>query len=743
MLTSVLTVCVSFLATPAETPGREGSGREFLEKSSASREPSDGAPGLLDREAFDYFERRIRPVLANRCYRCHSDSAEKLRGGLRADHRAGLLAGGKSGEPAVVPGKPEASKLLRALRGDGLRMPPDGPLEESVIRDFERWVKAGAADPRAESSGVPIRGALSFWSFEAPRARTPPGGSRSSWPRQQLDHWILARLEEASLEPSPEAHRQVLIRRLFLNLTGLPPTPDSMRAALEDPSPDAYERLVDRLLASPRFGEHWARMWLDVARYAEDQAHIVGNNKSLFYPNAYLYRDWVIRAFNDDLPFEAFVEYQLAADVVDPDGPHIAALGFLGLGPKYYDRGRLEVKAEEWEDRVDVVTRGFLGMTVACARCHDHKYDPVSTEDYYALAGVFASTQMFNRPLQNKTEQKKGQSKNPGEAMHVVREHKPTDLNVFVRGDVQNKGPLVPRRSLPILHVGSSAPELREGSGRAQLAGIIASPNNPLSARVFVNRVWTRLFGRGLVGTPSNFGTLGERPTHPELLDNLAVRFGRSGGSTKTLVHALVTSATFRQGNGRGGDVERDPGNRLYSRMTRRRLAVEIWRDSLLSAAGDLSDTIGGPSMDPTESRSRRRTVYSEVSRFRLHPMLALFDFPDPNVHAGSRSETITSLQKLFVLNNPFMLAVAERLVARVERELAVRVGESDVEAAKASTIDRIEVFYSILFQRPPSRDEFRLGVEFIGGDAGETSEGVWLEYAQVLLAANELFYVD
>src|SRR5207253_60983 len=377
--------------------------------------------------------------------------------------------------------------------------------------------KDGAADPReAKAAAAPPafdrEAARRFWAFRPPARQSLPRVRNQAWPAQPIDFFILARLEQAGFEPAPAAGRRTWLRRISFDLIGLSPTPEKIEAFVHDAAPDAYERVVDDLLASPHFGEHWARMWLDVARYGEDQAHIVGNDRSLCYPDAYLYRDWVIRALNRDMPYDRFVKLQLAADLLEPENvTGLPALGFLGLGPKYYDRRKLEVMADEWEDRVDVVGRGLLGLTVACARCHDHKYDPIPTEDYYALAGVFASSSMYNRPLQVTTEKKPDKGKEPKYTMHIVREDKPTDLSVFVRGDVNSKGPVVKRH---FLHVLSSAEPraFPHGSGRQDLAEAIASRDNPLTARVFVNRVWAQCFGRGLVGTPSNFGSLGDRP---------------------------------------------------------------------------------------------------------------------------------------------------------------------------------------------------------------------------------------
>jgi hypothetical protein len=717
------------------------------------------------RAQVEYFEKKIRPVLVTHCYKCHSAQAAKVKGGLLLDTRDGLLKGGASG-PAIIPGDPTASLLLKALRHEDLEMPPGAKLPDSVIADFQSWIKQGAADPRAGQAvtaadkATDIAAGKKLWSFQPPRAYAAPQVRNAAWLRTKIDAFILARLEQAGLAPSPPADRQTWLRRVSFDLTGLPPTPEEIDAFVSDPSPDAPARVVERLLESPHYGEHWARLWLDVARFAEDQAHIVGSNRSLFYPNAYLYRDWVIRALNQDMPYDRFIKLQLAADLIAPDDrADQAALGFMGLGPKYYGRGNPAVMADEWEDRVDTLSRGLLGLTVACARCHNHKFDPIPTEDYYALAGVFASTRMFNRPLTDQAAKKQdGEASQPTDAMHIIREGTPTDLNVFVRGDIANKGPLARRHFLHVLCDGEPKP-FSHGSGRKELAEAIASSKNPLTARVIVNRIWAQHFGRPLVATPSNFGALGERPTHAELLDDLAVRFMETGWSLKWLQREIVLSAAYGQsskpltptlspggrgrdhratlspqgrGQGEGGRAV-DPDNRLLSRMNRRRLSVEAWRDAVLAATGRLQATVGGPSLDPQDPKESRRTVYSAVSRLELNRMLALFDYPDPNVHADHRTETTTPLQKLFVLNSPFMVAEAANLAQRLQRETPTTDDQADRR--------RIERAYRLLYGRPATEQEVRLGLAFL--TQGDDRAALWQQYAQVLLAANEMLFVD
>lgn len=680
----------------------------------------------------EFFERKIRPVLVQHCYECHAGDADLIQGGLRLDDPGAMLRGGDSGA-AVMPGLPDKSLLLAAIRYDGFEMPPDGPLDQRIVKDFQHWIELGAVDPREESSApmqqnesIDWQEARKFWSFQPPQIHQPPKTKNQDWSVSKVDCFLLAGLEQNGLIPNPEANKRTLIRRLSFDLIGLPPTPDQVADFLGDGRPDAVRRLVDALLSSPQHAERWARMWLDVARYAEDQAHKVGNNDSLTYPNAYRFRDWVIDALAADLPYDDFIRLQLAADLIDATNQedHLA-LGFLGLGPKYYRRNSPEVMADEWEDRVDIVSRGLLGLTVACARCHDHKFDPIPTSDYYALAGVFAGTEMFNRPISEAVEKKGGQAKQPQDAVHIVREGKPRDLNVMIRGDVNNLGPTVRRGFLTV--VSEQLEPFTDGSGRRELAEAIVDPSNPLTARVIVNRVWHRLMGRALVGTPSNFGSMGEEPSHPELLDDLSVRFMENDWSLKWLQREIVLSAAYRQTSEVCDEKANvDPENRFHWRMPRKRLSVEAYRDSMLMVAGRLESAIGGRSIQPDEPGSQRRTVYSEVSRMDLNPMLARFDFPDPNVHSAARYETTTPLQKLFLLNSPFFVHQADALAARLRTH-------------GGSYQSQIEFVYQLLYSRLPTEQELSLGESFIG--AGDESR--WSQYAQTLLISNEMFMVD
>ena len=692
-----------------------------------------------DSERAAFFERKIRPVLVEHCYSCHSEQAAddgELKGGLKLDSRESLTAGGDSG-PAVIPNDAAKSLLLSAMRYEDFEMPPKQQLPDEIVADFEHWIESGAYAPPQLKRDQPttsfadfIQASKDAWAYQTPKMQTLPDVRDTTWPRARLDYFVLSKLEGVDLQPSKEAERRTWFRRVHYDLTGLPPTHAAMEEFLADRSTEAFSLAVDRLIALPQFGEQWARMWLDVARYAEDQAHIVGNNESLFYPNAYRFREWVIKSLNDDMPYDRFIELQLAADLITPELiEDDVALGFIGLGPKYYDRKRLQVKADEWEDRIDTVTRGLLGLTVACARCHDHKFDPISTKDYYGLAGVFASTRMYNRPIKDsKTESKDGK-KAPKNTVHIVREGEPTDLNVFIRGNVERKGELVKRRYLELLSR-EGPNEFEKGSGRQELAARIANAENPLTARVYVNRVFGKLMGRSIVGTPSNFGKLGQQPTHPELLDDLAIRFTQNEWSLKWLVRDVVLSSTYRQSSQPDEKLlAADPANRLFGRMNRRRLTIENWRDTVLSLAGQLDTRIGGRSIDIADRKQSRRTVYAKISRFQLHSMLSLFDFPDANVHAATRVETTTPLQKLFVLNHPFVVGFAADVSTKLNSI------DSKIE-------ERIERAYQAIFTRMPNPEELRLGVQYHRDSAGN-SDTAWKNYVHALLASNELMFID
>ena len=592
------------------------------------------------------------------------------------------------------------------------------------------WPGTAATDTD-KATPIDWEKARKWWAYQAPQKNKLPAVSNSAWPSQRIDHFILAKLDSEQLTPSPETTKRILARRLYLDLTGLPPTPAETAVFLSDETGDAYERLVEELMQRRAFGERLASMWLNNVRYAEDQAHQVGANTAFFYPNAYRYREWVIDAFNNDVPYDKFIRKQLAADLIkDTPTGDLPALGFIGLGHKYYNRGRLDVKAEEWAEQVDTLTRSLLGLTVACAQCHAHKYDAFTQKDYYALAGVFASTDLVDRMADGSEIKKDTEAaKKRIDTIHMVHDKKPENLHVFLRGNTQTKGDIVPRRFLRVLSEGEPKP-FTQGTGRLELAESIVSPDNPLTARVVVNRVWSMFFGRGLVTTPSNFGLLGTKPSHPALLDDLAVRFMENGWSMKRLIREMVLSSTYRQCSDES-EANRaiDPGNTHLWRMNRRRLSIEQWRDSIL-AAGDNLERTGGKSLELTDKKNVRRTVYARVSRKKLNDMLMQFDYPDPNVHAAKRSATTTAMQKLFVMNNRFMVEQAKRLAKRV-------TGDSPDASA-----EQVQSIYDILYNRKPSAAELDLALRFLKLPA-ESRLTRWEQYSHALLAANEMSYID
>ena len=912
----------------------------------------------LDARSVEFFEANVRPLLVRHCYECHSDVAAiagKLEGDLRLDNRAGVQQGGASG-PVIVPGKPDESVLIKSVRytDKALQMPPQEPLSAEQIGILEKWVGMGAPDPRekntsgaAEKRGIDFEAGRQLWAFQPPVRHAAPHVVDSNWPQQPLDHFVLAALEQRSLQPVRLATRQELIRRATFDLIGLPPTPEEVTAFENDPEPGAWDRVIDRLLSSPHYGERWGRYWLDVARYADDQ----GNSFLTPTPAAYLYRDWVVKALNDDMPYDEFVRLQIAGDEVP--GPaadyvtRLAGLGFQSLGPQFRKgaAGEAKAKADELEDRVDTLSRGILGLTVSCARCHDHKFDPIPTRDYYSLAAAYNGADWPTRMLaspetieahkqwtaqveQQTTSLKKwkeDQSRQIGrlaleradayviaaDKMLVLRNHKlPLDDNAFAKQeslelyflnrwvkilgestdepifkglreaakqandsatvestdsmrqqaealkmavlaaldalkaseqpvtdpakqptpvppeierlltvlwkdanapffvaendlagllaepekhqladlqtqlDALTKNPAPSGPMMPSIHGGGQAMQVfvrgnpenlgepappgfprilssldnqSEGKpfSRLDLANAIVSPQNPLTARVFVNRVWHYHFGRGIVPTLSNFGKLGSPPTHPELLDTLAVQFMESGWSIKWLHREIMRSATYQLSSAQhSGNMAIDPGNEYLWRMTPRRLDIEAWRDALLSVAGKLDHQVGGPSVDQTtpgvkeiegfnffnrlngfeadNPAGRRRTLYTVVSRYAPNATLTLFDFPEPNVTSDQRNVTTVPQQQLFVLNSPFMFEMSREFAKRLEQ-------------AASNEHDRLQRGWQLAYGRPPTEDEIAVALTFLQTPAEPPTADQLNQLellAHALLASNEFMFL-
>jgi hypothetical protein len=927
--------------------------------------PTPGDPG------FDFFEKKIRPVLVENCYSCHSVAAKKQRGELLVDSREGLLTGGESG-PAVVPGKLKESLLLKALHytDKDLRMPPKGKLSAAVIADFEKWIAMGAPDPRSAAVaktkyGPSVEEGRKFWAFRPVQKYDPPAVRDKAWPRGSIDHFVLAGLERKGLKPAPAADRGVLLRRVHFALTGLPPSPDDTDAFIADRSPQAFEKVVDRLLASPRYGERWGRFWLDVARYAES----TGGGRSLLLKDAWRYRDYVIRAFNNDTPYNRFLIEQIAGDLLpamneDERYWQLVATAYLLLGPHNYERQDKPVlEMDIIDEMLDTVGKSVLGMTLGCARCHDHKFDPIPTKDYYALAGIFKSTRFIVHGNVSKwaeqslpmppdmelaaqkheaavaalkeriaiaraAEKKSGkgvevtvkgaldpkalpgividdeQAKRIGSWKHSVfsgnfigkgylyddrgfkdnktltfnpeipksgfyevrfayvphtnratkvgirvfhsdgedtvyvnqREAPPidgrfvslgrfrfdrgnqwfvmvltektdghvtadavqflpdglppakaptaaapqvkamagdaraleaelkallakaperpvaiavgdgekaTNMHVCVRGNFHNKGETVPRGFLQVLTPkGEKTTVQGKGSGRKEFAEWLVRPDNPLPARVMVNRVWHHLFGAGLVRSVDNFGATGETPSHPELLDHLATRFVEQGWSFKKLIREIVLSQTYQMSSTPDADTAKaaaqvDPENRLLWKMNRRRLDAEAIRDTLLTVSGQLDLTAGGPTIKKGTAVERdykfedtRRSVYTPVFRNRTLELFEVFDFADPNVCMGRRNVSTVAPQALYLMNSPFVLAQAKAAAARV---LAVQ-GLDDA--------GRVERMYRLTLDRAPTAKERQIALEFLRNEP-EPRAAAWERLQQALFACIDFRYVN
>jgi hypothetical protein len=908
-----------------------------------------------DSRTLEFFEAKIRPVLVEQCYSCHSAAAEKdnkLRGGLRLDTRAGLIKGGDHG-PVVVPKSAASSKLISALQHQALKMPPSGKLPDAVIANFIQWVDQGALDPRdgkAVAAPVAVEKGRDFWAFQEPRLHPQPKVKQTDWPRKELDWFVLAARESRGLKPVAPASKAEWLRRATLDLTGLPPTPEEIDVFDKDNRPDADARVVDRLLASPQYGERWGRYWLDLARYTNDFGGTVDPVQA---PEAYRYRDWVIQAFNRDIGYDQFIRLQLAGDLMTEPATdyeeRLIGLGFQGLGQKFSGNatGMEKMKvADELDDRVDTACRGLLGLTVSCARCHDHKFDPIPTSDYYSLAAAYNGAQWnFERRIASpqavsafeqwtqtladrkkemeqiaqpegtkiglrelrridrylltawkirvlaqkkikideqeiaryeqlnplilsrwvtalttgkpaltlmanwntaadkatkaalatagdvdapselieqgvklaavvadacqelerigglekvKTlssernnvfrsfllfdgtvyrlsaedavpflnpEQRKRYDEIAADVQRLTKAQPPTPQKAFsvngggqamqinVRGNPEQLGETATPGFLRILRppyvglsrptptkasVGLESPTYSKTFTRLDLANSITDRHNPLTARVWVNRVWHYHFGRGIVGTLGNFGQLGDRPTHPELLDTLAVRFMDSGWSTKWLHREIMLSAAYRASCvANAANLAIDPDNVYLWRTSPRRLDFEAWRDSMLAVSGTLDARIGGPPKDgakelhPDDPANHRRTIYCFISRFKPNPTLTLFDFPEPNVTSDRRNVTTIPQQQLFALNSPFVIAAAKAFAARIEKQ------EKDEDA-------RIRLAWRLAFGRLPEPREIELSHAFLHRPTEPKSQmNPWQQLCHSLFAANEFAFLN
>ena len=778
-----------------------------------------------------FFEAKIRPVLAENCYRCHSSTMVAPKGGIILDTKEGLHS-------IVVPGKPAESRIMEVLSYEDpvVQMPPPGKLTDAILADFTKWIAAGAVDTRVTApaataaasvqyKGMSLADGRKWWAFQpvavmaAPKL-TPAQGA----PANKIDNFVFAKLAANRLKPSPRADKRTLAMRAYVDLVGYKPTFAEVQAFVGDKSPKAYEQLVDRLMASPQYGERWGRHWMDVARYAEDNPTSEATNPG--YPYAWRYRDWIVESMNADVPYDRFVKLQLAADLMpDARREDMRALGYVGAAPIYHHDLRLSgdviggFLTDDWDERIDAVSRGLMGVSIGCARCHDHKFDPFTQKDYYALMGVFASTVRVERPtfkVDAKVEQRymwlqrqlfdmaysvnllknegstftngaekaakwkadvadlKTQAttelaaypqliaslekywapkppaapaargaRNTGsddpymnavfEAAQYVNATDPTytfiaykpgearDVPVMKAGNYASPGAMVPRGFPAVFARGDAT--FKQGSGRLELANRIFTDSEGLTARVIVNRVWGWHFGHGLVNTPSDFGTQGEKPSHPELLDDLAARFIAHKWSLKWLNREIMLSATYQQSSQpRADGVAADEANALLWRQNPQRLDSEAFRDTLVRAAGVLDTKVGGPPGDMDGDAYYRRAIYGRVSRARSSQMQALFDFPSPVQTAPDRDVTTSTLQQIFLMNSAFLQNLS---AAAVKKSAATGAGQPQQVAA----------LYRQVLSRNPTPAETAAALAYL-------QKGSLPRYAQILLSTNEEIFL-
>ncbi len=806
-----------------------------------------------------FFERKIRPVLVAKCYQCHSAEAEKVKGSLLLDTREGIRMGGATGH-AVEPGDLKGSLLITALHGvkkDSL-MPPKEKLSPEVIADFEKWVLMGAPDPRDGKAKVAKKPELAdgknFWAFQPVKPVAVPQPKDGKWSATDIDRFVLKKLEEKQLKPVADADAATLLRRVYFDLIGLPPSAEQVEAFVKASAAGdrqlAFAKVVDQLLASPQFGERWGRHWLDVARYAES----CGKERNYAFTEAWRYRDYVIAAINADKPYDRFIREQVAGDLLPAKdaaqrNEQLIATGFLAIGPKgLNERNREQFTMEQVDEQIDVTTRATLGLTVSCARCHDHKFDPVPTRDYYAMAGIFKSTETHygigpgnngkNRnpsthvplvktfspppPLTTKPAEavqvasatsektltpemlarmKKFVEANPrlatrfktmtdaekvaafekiqgngkaAKAAKVVKkpgkypeapeapkavgepngqwamgvlDGKAADCPIYIRGELEEKGPVIPRGFVTVLGATEPAKIAPGQSGRLELANWLSSPENPLTARVMVNRVWQHLFGEGIVSTPDNFGATGERPTHPELLDYLAGRLVANGWSLKQMVREIVLTRTYRLSSVTDAkNFASDPDNDYLWRANQRRLDAESIRDGILAASGrlDLKAPGGSPvsSMgDADLGRSARsagrtdpryRSVYLPILRELLPEALDLFDFAEPSLVVAAREVTTVPSQALYMLNSPF---VQENAAAMANR----------FQGTSADPAQRIQAAYLTALSRPATAAEVARAETYLkthAAERGGSPESALTTFCQALFASAEFRYL-
>jgi hypothetical protein len=831
-------------------------------------------------EQLTFFETKVRPVLVTHCYECHAADSKIVQGGLRLDSRAGLLHGGDTG-PALVPGKADESLLIKALRHDGIEMPPKGKLAASVVKDFETWIAMGAPDPRVAKAPnvartIDIEEGRKHWAFQPVADPAAPAVKDVAWPVDPLDRFVLARLEASGLRPVVDADRYTWLRRVSLDLTGLPPAPAEIDSFIRDNSPHACEMVVDRLLSSRAFGERWARHWLDLTGYAD----MIGTSNNVFAEHAWRYRDYLIEAFHKDKPFDRFVQEQIAGDLLPAASPqeraeNITATGFLMVGDvEIVEPDKAKMEADHIDTQVAKIGTAFLGMTLNCVRCHDHKFDPIGLVDYYGVAGMLRSspsthkipfgvwsllnsTELPETPEQLATRQqheaehrqklselKAERDKLEGEKKTVANElaqleqavkaavdtasesppgktekthpsseaiaeaeakkaalvkrrdeiteriktlgkaiqhaeffaskvprafamrdgEQPADMPIYIRGNPYAPAAVVPRGIIRVASWDKFRAIPVGQSGRLQLADWLADKRNPLTPRVAVNRIWQKLFGEGLVRSVDYFGTRGETPSHPELLDHLAIRFMQNGWSQKQLIRSLVLSRTYRLGSTNNAEaMQVDPDNRLLWRMNRQRLDAETLRDQLLAVSGELKPSVGGPALvleepdncgelvqkgvNPPNYTHRKpradeefvRTIYLPVMRTNTATndrLRSFFDFVNPAQIAGQRSQTVVPTQSLFVMNNDLFRQRAKTLA-------------DQLIAASPQPEARLNQLWLRVLNRPITPAEREDALAFLAQldatletkDAAARESLRWQELCHSLLASNEFLF--
>ncbi len=783
-----------------------------------------------DKEVADadvaYFESKVRPVLLEHCHKCHGPT--KQWAGLRLDSREAILKGGDNG-PAIMPEKPDASLLIRAVRqvDDNLKMPQNGKLTENQIATLVRWIERGAVYPASSNTTVRNRDS-DHWAFQPIARPSIPAVNHFDWPQSPIDNFILNQLERERITAAEPADKRTLIRRVKFDLTGLPPTYAELEDFLSDDQPDAFHKVVDRLLESPAYGEHWGRHWLDVARYADSN----GLDENIAHGNAWRYRDYVVASINQDKPFNQFIIEQLAGDQIPFESEtlqhaQLIATGFLSIGPKVLaEVDQPKMRMDIVDEQIDAVGRVFLGLTLGCARCHDHKFDPISTADYYGLAGIFKSTRTMDSytkvarwhehllpstastalqaafdadltvrkqaikamvaladkqareglaadatvpeklealypeaikaELAKLREQLSALEKTGPElpAAMGVTDDEVVDVAIHLRGDTQKLGDLVPRHTPPAITGPISQEFLPNQSGRLQLAKWLVDPKHPLTARVCVNRVWRWRFGTGLVRTTDNFGLLGAAPSHTELLDWLAQRFIADGWSLKSLHRLMLISSTYQQASTpHSRTFEQDPENRLLGWFPRRRLAAEEVRDALLAVSDQLDRVHYGSelkvknrgylfdhtSIDLTDYRSNRRSLYLPVIRNHVFDFFQLLDFPDPAIPSGDRASSTVAPQALLMMNSDFVMQSADKLAERL-------LAEPETSSQILTTLVRT------IHGREPSGAELQSHAQFITRielllstsepDSIQRTRQAWVVLCHTLLATNEFIYV-